>query len=246
MPLPESRGLGQEPVGRAGADLQGGRGMGLDGTVIRSITTSYALIDFANGETEIVPLKFILPVGGAMPCPSLQVGDYVFTRIRKMSGEEYYVPGIVIATPNKAAAEDKLYTVLKHNNRKLLIGPVVAPWAVVTFGKLHRPNVKVVRHFHRSCPAEEKEPTVAVGGNWNKKKKARKGRAKSKKEPGKEWASSDSDEKLFAPRRIAKRRPKSLSPSPPIQEESEGTISKLEKEFSEVLIANVSETEKLH
>ncbi|KAL8190159.1 UNVERIFIED_CONTAM: hypothetical protein K2H54_041778 [Gekko kuhli] len=108
------------------------------------------------------------------------------------------------------------------------------------------PNVKVVKHFHRGRPAEEKEITIAVGGDWSKKKKARKGRAKSKKEPCKEWASSDSDEKLFTPRRTAKRRAKSASPPPPVKEGSEGTISKLEKEFSDVLISDVSETEKLH
>lgn len=104
-----------------------------------------------------------------------------------------------------------------------------------------RPNVKAVKHFQRALPAEGRM-TIAVGGDWGRKKKARKGRARSKKEPCREPASSDSDEKLFAPRRTAKRRAKSISPSPPFRERSEGTISNLEKEFSEVLI---SETEKL-
>uniref|UniRef100_A0A8D2LAR7 DUF4537 domain-containing protein n=1 Tax=Varanus komodoensis TaxID=61221 RepID=A0A8D2LAR7_VARKO len=88
------------------------------GIVVRTITPFYALVDFIKGHTEIVPLKFIMPVGGAMPCPSLQVGDYVFVRIRKQLGDEHYVPGVIIATPNKADLEDKLYTVLKYNNRK--------------------------------------------------------------------------------------------------------------------------------
>ncbi|XP_054831013.1 von Willebrand factor A domain-containing protein 3B [Eublepharis macularius] len=201
------------------------------GTVLRSITSSYALIDFTSEETEIVPLKFILPVGGAMPCPSLQVGDYVLTRIRKQSGEEYYVPGIVIATPNKAAAEDKLYTVLKYNNRKehcVRNGLIKISRKRYTCSCCYinmtqmmdqlMPNVKVVKHFHRALPAEEKEiTTVTVGGDWKKKTKARKGRAKSKKEPCKGWASSDSDEMLFAPRKTAKRRAKSSSPSPSIK-----------------------------
>nr|XP_056718144.1 von Willebrand factor A domain-containing protein 3B [Euleptes europaea] len=203
------------------------------GSVVRSITSSYALVDFANGVTEIVPLKFILPVGGAMPCPFLQVGDYVFTRIRKQSGEEYYVPGIVIATP-KAGDDDKLFTVLKYNNRKehcvrnglikISRRRYTCSCCYINMTKMMDqlvPNVKVVKHFRRVPPAEERETaTVSVGGDWNRKKKARKGRAKSKKEPCKEWASSDSDEQ-FASRRTAKRRPKSSSPSPPVREGSE-------------------------
>uniref|UniRef100_A0A8D0ECA0 DUF4537 domain-containing protein n=1 Tax=Salvator merianae TaxID=96440 RepID=A0A8D0ECA0_SALMN len=88
------------------------------GVVIRSITPFYALVNFANGQTEVVPLKFVIPVGGAMPCPSLQVGDYVFARIRKQGGEEYYVPGVIIATPQNTGSDDKLYTVLKYNSKK--------------------------------------------------------------------------------------------------------------------------------
>ncbi|XP_060119469.1 von Willebrand factor A domain-containing protein 3B-like [Heteronotia binoei] len=204
------------------------------GTVLRSITSSYALIDFADGETEIVPLKFILPVGGALPCPPLQVGDYVLTRIRKQSGEEYYVPGIVIATPNRAEAEDKLFTVLKYNNKKehcIRNGLIKISRRRYTCSCCYInmtqmmdqfvPNVKVVKHFHRALPDEEKEiSTLSVGGDWSKKK-ARKGRVKSKKELCKEWTSSDSDEKLFVPRRTAKRRAKSSSPSSYVKEGSE-------------------------
>ncbi|XP_077199562.1 von Willebrand factor A domain-containing protein 3B isoform X2 [Paroedura picta] len=205
------------------------------GIVLRSITSSYALIDFSNGETEIVPLKFILPVGGAMPCPPLQVGDYVLARVRKQSGEEYYVPGIVIATPNKAEAEDKLYTVLKYNNRKehgvrnglikISQRRYTCSCCYISMTQMmgqHVPKVKVVKHFQRELPAEEKEiPTIAVGGDWSKKKKARKGRARSKREPCKERAASDSDEKQFTPKRTAKRRAKSSSPSPPVKGGSE-------------------------
>uniref|UniRef100_A0A8D0L597 DUF4537 domain-containing protein n=1 Tax=Sphenodon punctatus TaxID=8508 RepID=A0A8D0L597_SPHPU len=85
------------------------------GTVVRTINSTHVLVDFTYAEAQVVPLKFIVTVGGAMPCPSLQ---YVFARIGTPSGNDYYVPAIVIATPNTAEAEDKLYTVLKYNNKK--------------------------------------------------------------------------------------------------------------------------------
>ncbi|EMP32473.1 von Willebrand factor A domain-containing protein 3B [Chelonia mydas] len=88
------------------------------GTVIKSISSSEALVDFSHGETQIVPIKFIIPVGGAIPCPSLQVGDYVFARTGTHTGNDYYMPAVVIATPKRVEADDKLYTVLKYNNRK--------------------------------------------------------------------------------------------------------------------------------
>ncbi|NXK03441.1 VWA3B protein, partial [Herpetotheres cachinnans] len=88
------------------------------GTMIKNISSTCALVDFSNGETWTVPVKFTIPVGGAMPCPYLQVGDYVFARTGTQTGNEYYVPAIVIATPKKVETGDKLYTVLMFNNKK--------------------------------------------------------------------------------------------------------------------------------
>ncbi|XP_054243859.1 von Willebrand factor A domain-containing protein 3B [Indicator indicator] len=88
------------------------------GTVIKNISSTYVLVAFSNGETWTVPVKFIIPVGGAMPCPYLQAGDYVFARTGTVTANEYYVPAIVIATPNREEKDDKLYTVLMFNNRK--------------------------------------------------------------------------------------------------------------------------------
>lgn len=53
-----------------------------------------------------------------MPCPLLQVGDYVFAKIVIPKGFDFYVPAIVIALPNQDMADDKFYTVLKCNNRR--------------------------------------------------------------------------------------------------------------------------------
>ncbi|XP_031956201.1 von Willebrand factor A domain-containing protein 3B isoform X1 [Corvus moneduloides] len=88
------------------------------GTVIKNISSTCALVDFSNGESCDVPVKFTIPVGGAMPCPHLQVGDYVFARTGTQAGNEYYVPAIVIATPERVETGDKLYTVLMFNNRE--------------------------------------------------------------------------------------------------------------------------------
>ncbi|XP_039196592.1 von Willebrand factor A domain-containing protein 3B isoform X3 [Crotalus tigris] len=192
------------------------------GTVVRSITSFYALVDFVNGQTEIVPLKFILFIGGATPCPPLQVGDYVFTRIRKPLGEEYYVPGVVIAIPNKADLDDKLYTVLKYNNKKdhcIRNGLIkishrryTCSCCYINMTKMMDyliPNVKVPKHVHRAvADAERQKKSISVGGDW--KKKNGRGRVNNKKERCKEWTSSVCDE-TFDPR--IKRRGNSSSPS---------------------------------
>ncbi|KAM7066700.1 LOW QUALITY PROTEIN: von Willebrand factor A domain-containing protein 3B [Acridotheres tristis] len=88
------------------------------GTVIRNISSTSALVDFSNGESCDVPVKFTIPVGGAMPCPHLQVGDYVLARTGRKAENEYYVPAIVIATPERVETGHKLYTVLMFNNRE--------------------------------------------------------------------------------------------------------------------------------
>ncbi|XP_034287246.2 von Willebrand factor A domain-containing protein 3B isoform X2 [Pantherophis guttatus] len=195
------------------------------GTVVKSITSFYALVDFVNGQTEIVPLKFILFIGGATPCPPLQVGDYVFTRIRKPSGEEYYVPGVVIAIPNKADLDDKLYTVLKYNNKKdhcvrnglikISHRRYTCSCCYINMTKMMDyliPNVKVPKHIHRIvADAERQKKSISVGGDWKKKtKKKDRGRVNSKTERCKEWNTTVCDE-MFGPR--SKRRGNSSSPS---------------------------------
>ncbi|XP_066233723.1 LOW QUALITY PROTEIN: von Willebrand factor A domain-containing protein 3B [Saccopteryx leptura] len=88
------------------------------GVVKKCISPTHALVHFRYGDTKVVPISFITPVGGAMPCPLLQVGDYVFAKIVIPNGFDFYVPAIVIALPNQDVAEDKFYTVLKSNNRR--------------------------------------------------------------------------------------------------------------------------------
>ncbi|XP_052601105.1 von Willebrand factor A domain-containing protein 3B [Peromyscus californicus insignis] len=88
------------------------------GVVKKCVSPTHALVDFRYGETTIVPISFITPVGGAMPCPQLQVGDYVFAKIVTNKGFDFYVPAIVIALPDQSVPSEKFYTVLKCNNRR--------------------------------------------------------------------------------------------------------------------------------
>uniref|UniRef100_A0A8C5RAQ9 DUF4537 domain-containing protein n=1 Tax=Laticauda laticaudata TaxID=8630 RepID=A0A8C5RAQ9_LATLA len=229
------------------------------GTVVRSITSFYALVDFVNGQTEIVPLKFILFIGGAIACPPLQVGDYVFTRIRKPSGEEYYVPAVVIAIPNKADLDDKLYTVLKYNNKKdhcvrnglikISHRRYTCSCCYINMTKMMDyliPNVKVPKSIHTAvADAERRKKSISVGGDWKKKKKKKnnRGRDNSKKERCKEWTSSVCDE-MFSPR--TKRRGNSSSPTIRRKKDSTGTESKQEKNVRQVISSNVAKVELLH
>lgn len=107
-----------------------------------------------------------------------------------------------------------------------------------------RPNVKVVKHFHKALPYEETEKkTISAGGTWKKINK--RGKVKDKKEYFKECASSDSNETL-APRRMIKRRQKASPPPPRPKDKRRGTISNPEEEFNEVIKSDVSETEELN
>ncbi|XP_005400758.1 PREDICTED: von Willebrand factor A domain-containing protein 3B isoform X3 [Chinchilla lanigera] len=88
------------------------------GVVKQCLSRTHALVSFRYGDTKVVPTSFITPVGGAMPCPLLQVGDYVFAKIVTPEGFDFYVPAIVIALPNPSVGSEKFYTVLKCNNRR--------------------------------------------------------------------------------------------------------------------------------
>ncbi|XP_018418316.1 PREDICTED: von Willebrand factor A domain-containing protein 3B [Nanorana parkeri] len=103
---------GQKVIARSEVD-----GFYYSGTVLRSINSKRALVDFVQGENLIVPIRFILQTGGAIPWPILKVGDCVFAKTGAKGGGGCYLPAVVIATPRSEAA-DKLYTVLYYNNRK--------------------------------------------------------------------------------------------------------------------------------
>ncbi|XP_019340655.1 von Willebrand factor A domain-containing protein 3B isoform X2 [Alligator mississippiensis] len=195
---------GQKVIARS--DLTG---LYFPGTVMKSISSTRALVDFSYGETHIVPIKFIIIVGGAMPCPSLQVGDYVFSRTGIQMGDYYYAPAVVIATPNRVQADDKLYTVLMYNNRKehcIRSGLVKVSQAKYAsscrYIKMAQvvdymiPNKQIVKPIDQlSLEEEEKKRSGREDGG----KKKKKGTTESRRNPREEM--SDSEELLFIPRR---------------------------------------------
>ncbi|KAM6098494.1 von Willebrand factor A domain-containing protein 3B [Theristicus caerulescens] len=195
------------------------------GTVIKNISSTCALVDFNNGETSIVPVKFAIPVGGAMPCPYLQVGDYVFARTGTQRGHEYYAPAIVIATPKRVQTGDKLYTVLMFNNRKehcvrsALIKISQMKYAfscryirmvqMVDYMTLDRETTKPCPHSSVEDEGEEEPKKSIVKEDRGKKKKKR--RAEDKRHPRKRML--DSDDLLFVSRREVKQRGSNSLPS---------------------------------
>ncbi|XP_074991291.1 von Willebrand factor A domain-containing protein 3B [Calonectris borealis] len=195
------------------------------GTVIKNISSTCALVDFNNGETWMVPLKFAIPVGGAMPCPYLQVGDYVFARTGTQTGDEYYAPAIVIATPKRVEMGDKLYTVLMFNNRKehcVRSGLIKISQTKYAFSCRYIRMVQMVDYmtlgrettkpYSHSAVADEggeaaKKSIVKEDRGKNKKKR----RAEDKRHPRERTL--DSDDLLFVSRREVKQRGRNSLPS---------------------------------
>ncbi|KAG9492315.1 hypothetical protein GDO78_000694 [Eleutherodactylus coqui] len=103
---------GQKVIARSEID-----GFYYPGTVLKSINSKSALVDFWLGENQVVPIRFIIQTGGALPCPTLKVGDCALSKTGARGGGGSYVPAVVIATP-RMDASDKLYTVLKYDKRK--------------------------------------------------------------------------------------------------------------------------------
>ncbi|XP_075348041.1 von Willebrand factor A domain-containing protein 3B [Mycteria americana] len=207
------------------------------GTVIKNISSTSALVDFNNGETWIVPVKFAIPVGGAMPCPYLQVGDYVFARTGIQMGNEYYAPAIVIATPKREETGDKLYTVLMFNNRKehcarrglIKISQTKYAFSCLYIRMVQMDYLTLDRETRKPYPhssVEDEEGEEAkksiVKENTGKKKKKR--RAEDKRHPRERML--DSDDLLFVSRREVKQTGRNSLPSN--EEEFEGKEVALE------------------
>ncbi|XP_042644192.1 von Willebrand factor A domain-containing protein 3B [Tyto alba] len=187
------------------------------GTVVKNISSTCALVDFSNGDTRIVPVKFTIPVGGAMPCPYLQVGDYVFARTGTQAGNEYYVPAIVIATPKRVEVGDKLYTVLMFNCRRehcvrsRLIKTSQTKYAfscryirmvqMVDYMTLDRETTKPYPH---SCVEDGGEEAKKIILKEDRGKKKNNRRALDKSHPRERML--EPDELLFVSRREVKQR----------------------------------------
>ncbi|XP_054077129.1 von Willebrand factor A domain-containing protein 3B isoform X5 [Rissa tridactyla] len=195
------------------------------GTVIKNISSTCVLVDFSNGENWIVPVTFAIPVGGAMPCPYLQVGDYVFARTGTQTGNEYYAPAIVIATPKRVEMGDKLYTVLMFNNRKeqcVRSGLIKISQIKYAFSCRYIKMVQMVDHMtpdrettepypHSSVEDEEREEAKKTIVKEDRGKKKKRRRAEDKRHPREKML--DSDDVLFVSRREVKQRERNSLPS---------------------------------
>ncbi|XP_009977126.1 PREDICTED: von Willebrand factor A domain-containing protein 3B [Tauraco erythrolophus] len=195
------------------------------GTVIKNISSTCAVVDFSNGETWTVPVKFTLPVGGAMPCPLLQAGDHVFARTGTQTANEYYAPAIVIATPQRAQTGDKLYTVLMFNNRKehcvrselikisqtkyVFSCQYIRMVQMVDYTILDRENTKPYPRSSVEDEGGEEAKKSIVKEDRGKKKKKR--RAEDKRYSRERM--SDSDDLLLVSRREVKQRGRNSLPS---------------------------------
>uniref|UniRef100_UPI00398EA443 von Willebrand factor A domain-containing protein 3B-like n=1 Tax=Pristiophorus japonicus TaxID=55135 RepID=UPI00398EA443 len=104
---------GQRVIARSEVD-----GFYYPGIVTECVGVRKVIIAFTKGDTQFTPTRFLIQVGGAAPCPPLKVGDFILVRSDAEAENNCYLPGLVIATPNRAVAADKFYTVLKYNNRK--------------------------------------------------------------------------------------------------------------------------------
>ncbi|XP_064931564.1 von Willebrand factor A domain-containing protein 3B isoform X5 [Columba livia] len=194
------------------------------GTVIKNISSTCALVDFSNGEAWIVPVKFAIPVGGAVPCPHLQVGDYVFARTGTLTGNEYYAPAIVIATPKRVEMGDKLYTVLLFNNRKehcvrsglIKISQMKYAFScryirmaqMVDYMTLHRETTRPNPHSSVEDEGEEAKKSIVKEDRGKKKKKWR---AEDKRHPRKKTLGCY--DLLVVSRREVKQRGRNSLPS---------------------------------
>ncbi|KAK3738170.1 hypothetical protein QZH41_019678, partial [Actinostola sp. cb2023] len=98
------------------------------GLVCKCINTRYVEVDFESCERQVVGVRYVIPVEGARPCPSLKVGDYVLVRtlIPREETDDLitdggcaYVPGIVQVVPLRRSTASKCYTILRFNGKKI-------------------------------------------------------------------------------------------------------------------------------
>ncbi|XP_078514366.1 von Willebrand factor A domain-containing protein 3B [Lissotriton helveticus] len=170
------------------------------GTVQNCLNSKQALVDFSPGDTQITPIAFIVPVGGAVPCPPLKVGDFVFCKTGTEGGNCRYVPGIVIATPRRREAADKFYSVLKHDNRKehtFRKDLIKTSKAKFIFSCHYIQEVQLVNHRIAHINIDKPNPKPPPGKDKSveqtRRRKKKRNKKTEQKQQEKERTPSDSD-----------------------------------------------------
>ena len=88
----------------------------------------HVTVRLADGQQISVLRRFVIPIGGASPCPLLQVGDHVLAQVRTRKGPhpsddgscDYFIPGTVQVLPENNRKGHALHTVLVFNGRSVM------------------------------------------------------------------------------------------------------------------------------
>ena len=91
------------------------------GVVVKSPERSHIVVQLVDKEEINVPLSDAILVGGASPCPMLNVNDYVLVRVRRQNGPhpsrenglcDFYIPGFINVLPEDVRKGYAFYSVL--------------------------------------------------------------------------------------------------------------------------------------
>ncbi|KAL3878599.1 hypothetical protein ACJMK2_030935 [Sinanodonta woodiana] len=89
------------------------------GHVLVTLSRKFAVVVFENNEQQETMTKLIIPMGGSVPRPELQIGDYVLVRVLSVDAEkECYVPGRVRHLPQRLGDQMKFYTIIMYNGQE--------------------------------------------------------------------------------------------------------------------------------
>ncbi|XP_070554779.1 von Willebrand factor A domain-containing protein 3B-like [Ptychodera flava] len=93
-------------------------GLYYPGSVISCPDPRHIEIGFRDEQIleEVLPSRFVIPIGGAQPCPMLRPGDYVLVKTGT-NQFECWVPGIIQHIPQDHEKQAKYYTVMKFTGK---------------------------------------------------------------------------------------------------------------------------------
>ena len=96
------------------------------GLVVHEQSRKAIKVKLVDQQKVTAPLTHIIQVGGARPCPMLNIGDHVLVRVRTRHGPhpsssdgscDYFIPGITHVLPSDKRKGHALYTMVVFNGR---------------------------------------------------------------------------------------------------------------------------------
>ncbi|XP_033121133.1 uncharacterized protein LOC117120226 [Anneissia japonica] len=187
------------------------------GTVVDGSNARHIEVQFHNLTQSLVPSRFVIPMIGARPCPVLRVADYVLVKTGKVP-YQCWVPGMVQVTPVDEAKHDKLYTVIKFNNKTVH----VLRNSIVKISKsqykfaLRYWDLQELVHQNRHHTIQDEKGTVKKGKHKDKKEKkvkhgGREGHRRHSRKKKNDGESGDKEKKSTV--KSSRSRSSSRSPS---------------------------------